>query len=317
MASIDEQIRADVGGGNFPGGEALVESFRKIKLATETYSVTLIDGASGSLLLRRCLGLLQSDYASEGSFLSFCSETQLNSASFSDLVRAAILASDAPSTLLLVAGLLSANDLNSLSQFCERISTGERKSLRVLVLNPSPSSTGKLLLPETSGRIHVGDDLVFTVHRIFSDILTSKDLVRSLLPKFERLAEAFAAAARVLQREQLQNVILLPETLAITTALLLNRCVGEAEGENALLRTLLQGVAVHLPLSKIGVFFGAASDEPAISSLGQMEALDAESIAVESFANPRRKSEVELKPQMSIEHGITDLFIPTKEIRYN
>jgi hypothetical protein len=297
MLSIDEQLRESMSDSDV-GSDTLLENFKKLQRSVAAFPVTLVDAGSaagGNVLFQRCTSLLETQFSRDGAdVLSLCAETQLTCQNMITVIKKTASRSSGD-ILLVVMGRVSELALNSILYLQSKCRTSQ---LRVLVLN-----CGNFIPPLDTTKIFIPEDDVMAV----LSILRRESLTSAITRRLNDLAAAIVSAAKA--ASSLGEVIF-PETIASTLGILVRDREYLNEG-NALLDELIAAVATHLPSSKMKTFVSAAQSDPAILSLCDGH-FNWESVVDPN--SPRKCADSELRPQLSIERGNTDLFVPTKEI---
>ena len=293
MLSIDEQIKSSEP--ELAGSELFFENFKQLRESVRLFRVTTIrDSDYGNMLLRRCVRLLRARASEGGSeVLSLCAKSQLSSEEVVlQLKRALFL--PGKDVLLIVEGRSSPEVVTSIAHL------GSEYGIPKL----------KVLVTECAG-----DDATVEMNRLRIPCDESLAIATLLTPHWGRercrptklfsdFMAAVSAASRILCS---LGEPVYAEAIATTVGL---QAREEPDEESDPLKVLLTAVTFNLLPSKTKAFVAQAKEDPSI------RALSPNSEAWDDFSEPKanaKPSEAELKPQLSIDNGNTDLFVPTKE----
>ena len=296
MLSIDEQIKSSEPEES-AGSELLLETFKQLRESVRSFPVTTIRNSDyGNMLLRRCVRLLKAR-ASEGGgeVLSLCAESQLSSEEVVLQLKRALFLPDDRDVLLVIEGRASPEVVTSIAHLTSEY--GIRK-LKVLVTECAGGDATVEM-----NRLRIPSDERLAIAALLAPHW-GRERCRPT-KSFGDFMAAVSAASRI--------ICSLGEPVyaeAIATTVGLQTKEESEKGESDSLKVLLTAVTFNLLPSKTKAFVAQAKEDPSI------RALSPNFDAWYDFGEPRAKakaSEAELKPQLSIDNGNTDLFVPTKE----
>ena len=291
MLSIDEQVKSSEP--DLAGSELLFEAFKELRESVHSFPVTtIINSDYGNMLLRRCVRLLKARAIEGGSeVLSLCAESQLSSEEVVlQLKRALFLCKK--DFLLIVEGRASPEVVTSIAHL------GSEYGIRKLKVLFTESSGGDATV--AVNRLRMPSDECLAIATLLAHHWGRERCRPTKL--FNDFMAAISAASRILCS---LGEPVYAEAIATTVGL---QTKEEPEGESDPLRMLLTAVTFNLLPSKTKAFLAQAKEDLSI------RALATNSEAWDDFGEAKAKaSEAELKPQLSIDHGNTDLFVPTKE----
>ena len=297
MLSIDEQLMSGEES-ELAGSELLLENFKQLRACVNFFPVTTIcDSDYGNVLLRKCVALLKAHAAERGGeVLSLCAESQLPSeAIVLRLKRALFSLSPENEFLLIVEGRSSAAAVNLIAHLSSEYGT---RNVKVLVTGCAAAGGGDAALPPN--RLSMQSDESAAIAALLCPHW-GRQRCRPT-KSFTDLLAAVSAASRILCS---LGEPMHAEAIATTVGLRTKDCE-QADP----LESLVSAVASNLLPSKKKAFLAQAKGDPSIRALSSSSQVWDEDSGEHKAT---KASEAELKPQLSIDHGNTDLFVPTQE----
>ena len=323
QTSIDGEVRKSVAEHSFRS-ESLIQNFMKLKKCWDNFDIIVLNGSYG-VMMKKVLNLLESDLGAAGvECMTLCASTHLSSSTSSGGRRNFLLKIQDYIMLakneLLTIFIHGQVDVFQLKKLNFLISPGTPRLKLVYVNSVGPSVD---LSPNTAvaSSCHqtLKEDETYAIICVIARLLDPEQFSKMKSILYLKAGISLMTAAGIMSALGDTADIVPLDSLAITMGLLLGSVELPAEEDpefqqllkSAFVDCLTQTVATHVSSSKLKACVTNLKqklvEENVFEGDDELEWSDQEKAKI-------KIEDRELKPQLSIENGDTDLFVPTKEL---